>query len=46
VFDLLDHSTYDDPCRFPTGIPYVIVNGQVAVDGERCTGVLAGQAVP
>jgi hypothetical protein len=25
---------------------YVVVNGRVAVDGERCTGVLAGQAVP
>jgi hypothetical protein len=24
----------------------VVVNGQVAVDHERCTGVLAGQAVP
>ena len=49
VFDaerVLDLSTYDDPCRFPAGIPYVIVNGQVAVDDERCTGVLAGQAVP
>jgi cytosine/adenosine deaminase-related metal-dependent hydrolase len=43
---VLDLSTYDDPCRFPVGIPYVIVNGQVAVDDERCTGVLAGQAVP
>ena len=28
------------------GIPYVLVNGQVAVDDGRCTGVLAGQAVP
>ena len=49
VFDadrVLDLSTYDDPCRFPAGIPYVIVNGQVAVNDERCTGVLAGQAVP
>jgi N-acyl-D-amino-acid deacylase len=49
VFDadrVLDLATYDDPCRFPAGIPYVVVNGQVAVDGERCTGVLAGQAVP
>jgi N-acyl-D-amino-acid deacylase len=49
VFDaerIIDNSTYDDPCRFPTGIPYVVVNGQVAVDAERCTGVLAGQAVP
>jgi N-acyl-D-amino-acid deacylase len=49
VFDadrVQDESTYDDPCRFPVGIPYVVVNGQIAVDGERCTGVLAGQAVP
>jgi N-acyl-D-aspartate/D-glutamate deacylase len=49
VFDaerVIDNSTYDDPCRFPSGIPYVVVNGQVAVDGERPTGVLAGQAVP
>jgi N-acyl-D-amino-acid deacylase len=49
VFDaerIIDNSTYDDHCRFPGGIPYVVVNGLVAVDGERCTGTLAGQAVP
>ena len=49
VFDpihLNDNATYDDPVQFPTGIPYVLVNGQVAVDNDRCTGVLAGQAVP
>ena len=49
VFDaerVIDHATYDDPRRFPGGIPFVLVNGQVAVDRERCTGVLAGQAVP
>ena len=49
VFDpesIIDCSTYDDPCQFPIGIPYVVVNGQVAVDRQRCTGVLAGQAVP
>ncbi|MCY3543906.1 MAG: D-aminoacylase [Chloroflexi bacterium] len=49
VFDadrINDNATYDDPCQFPTGIPYVLVNGQVAVDSERCTGVFAGQAVP
>jgi len=49
VFDaaqVADRSTYDEPRRFPGGIPYVVVNGQVAVDGERCTGVMAGQAVP
>ncbi len=49
VFDaehIIDNATYDDPLQFPTGIPYVLVNGQVAVDRERCTGVMAGQAVP
>ena len=49
VFDslrIMDNATYDDPRQYPSGIPFVIVNGQVAVDNERCTGVLAGQAVP
>ncbi len=49
VFDaatINDTSTYEDPRRFPVGIPYVIVNGGMAVDDERCTGVFAGQAVP
>ena len=49
VFDaerIIDNATYDDPKQFPTGVPFVLVNGQVAVDHERCTGVLAGQAVP
>ena len=49
VFDperVIDVATYDDPCRFPAGIPYVLVNGRVAVDRERCTGVIAGRAVP
>lgn len=43
---VMDNSTYDDPRRFPSGIPFVLVNGKLAVDKERCTGVLAGQAVP
>jgi N-acyl-D-amino-acid deacylase len=43
---IIDTATYDDPHQFPVGIPYVLVNGEVAVDHERCTGVLAGQAVP
>ena len=49
VFDpesVIDTATYDDPRRYPVGIPFVLVNGQVAVDHEQCTGVLAGQAVP
>ncbi len=49
VFDpehIIDNATYDDPWQYPNGIPHVLVNGQVAVDNERCTGVLAGHAVP
>lgn len=49
IFDadrVIDTATYDDPKQFPVGIPYVLVNGQVAVDDEFCTGVFAGQAVP
>lgn len=49
VFDpdhIIDNATFDDPIQYPTGIPYVLVNGRVAVDSERCTGVLAGYAVP
>jgi N-acyl-D-aspartate/D-glutamate deacylase len=36
VFDpaaVRDEATYADPHRYPTGIPYVIVNGAVVVDG-------------
>jgi N-acyl-D-amino-acid deacylase len=49
VFDearVNDTATYSEPKQFPTGIPYVLVNGAVAVDNERCTGVYNGQAVP
>ena len=41
-----DTATYEDPRQFPVGIPWVVVNGQVAVEEGRCNGVLAGQAVP
>ena len=49
IFDadrVIDTSTYDDPIQYPVGIPFVLVNGKVAVDHERCTGVMAGQAIP
>ena len=49
VFDpdqIIDTATYEDPRQFPVGIFLVVVNGQLAVDEGRCTGVLAGQAVP
>jgi len=49
IFDsesIIDNSTYDDPKQFPTGIPFVLVNGQIAVSNEVCTGIFAGRAIP
>ena len=49
IFDanqVIDTATYDDPKQYPIGIHYVLVNGEVALDNERLTGVMAGQAVP
>ena len=43
---IIDNSTYDDPAQYPTGIPYVIVNGNIAVDNEICTGNFSGRAIP
>jgi len=38
-------ATYDDPRSFPEGIPYVIVGGQLVVDGGRHTGATPGRAL-
>ena len=38
-------ATYDQPRQFPVGIPYVMVNGQVVVDGGVHTGALPGRAL-
>ena len=49
VFDpdtIIDTATFEDPKHHPAGVSYVLVNGQVAVDDEECTGVMAGYAVP
>ena len=41
-----DTADYTDPRTPPAGIPYVIVNGQFAVDEGQPTGALAGRTVP
>ncbi len=49
VFDadtIMDTADFNDPRTPPAGIPYVLVNGQLAVDGGRPTGALAGRSVP
>ena len=38
-------ATYADPWAFPEGIPYVLVNGEVAVDNGELTGALAGRVL-
>jgi len=46
VFDpatVKDEATYADPHRYPSGIPYVIVNGAVVVDGGRFTAAGTGR---
>src|SRR3989442_1063106 len=48
VFDPLtvtDEATFDDPHRYPTGIPYVLVNGDVVVDAGRFRAVGDGRVL-
>lgn len=41
-YRICDHATFTDPHRFPEGIPWVIVNGDVVVEEGRLTGRLPG----
>jgi N-acyl-D-aspartate/D-glutamate deacylase len=48
VFDydsLQDRATYDSPVLSPTGIDYVLVNGQVVIDHDRHTGARPGHVL-
>jgi N-acyl-D-amino-acid deacylase len=38
-----DEATFADPHRYPSGIPYVIVNGKLAVDGGHFAAPAAGR---
>jgi len=40
-----DLATYEKPHQYCTGIEYVLVNGILAIDNARYTGVLAGKAL-
>ncbi|MCD6529462.1 D-aminoacylase [Candidatus Bathyarchaeota archaeon] len=45
VFDpekVTDEATYSEPHRYPTGVRYVIVNGEIVVEEEEHTGALPG----
>ncbi|MFP3950777.1 MAG: amidohydrolase family protein [Candidatus Bathyarchaeia archaeon] len=38
-------STYGNPQRPPEGLPYVLVNGEIAIEGGKPTGALAGKTL-
>ncbi len=40
-----NQATYGNPIKRPSGIPYVLVNGELAVDDEELTGALAGKVL-
>jgi N-acyl-D-amino-acid deacylase len=40
-----DTATYDEPRRLPEGIPFVLVNGELAVDDGSRTAALSGRAL-
>ena len=42
---IIDRATYDDPHRYPRGIPTVVVNGVVVVDSGEHTGALPGRVL-
>lgn len=48
IFDpksVIDRATFEAPNQYPEGIPYVIVNGQLSVDGGKRTAALAGKPI-
>jgi N-acyl-D-amino-acid deacylase len=48
VFDparVADRATFDAPHQYPVGIEFVLVNGALAVDGERFVGTRAGRVL-
>jgi len=40
-----DTATYEEPEGYPTGIPYIFVNGQLVVEGGQFTSALPGQVL-
>lgn len=48
VFDydkIEDTATYNEPYRYPKGIPYVLVNGQLVIDKGEFTGATPGRVI-
>ncbi len=42
---VMDKATYEDPHRYPEGIEYVLVNGEIVVDKGEHSGALPGKVL-
>ncbi len=42
---IADRATFTEPYRYPEGIEYVLVNGQMAIEGGEHTGALPGEVL-
>jgi N-acyl-D-amino-acid deacylase len=42
---VIDRATYTEPFQYSVGIEYVIVNGQLVLDGGKHTGAMPGRAL-
>jgi N-acyl-D-amino-acid deacylase len=40
-----DTATYENPCSYPEGVDYVVVNGRLVVDNGQVTGETPGRAL-
>ena len=48
IFDyqnIKDNAEYTDPHRYPDGIPYVIVNGEIVINEGEHTGAMPGKVI-
>jgi N-acyl-D-amino-acid deacylase len=47
LFDdtIADNATFTEPHQYPTGIPYVFVNGVAVIDGGKPTKALPGKVL-
>jgi N-acyl-D-amino-acid deacylase len=48
IFDekqIIDRATYEEPFQYGEGVRFVLVNGQVVLDGDKHTGARAGRAL-
>ena len=45
IFDpatIIDTATFEEPCQYPVGINYVVINGKIAVENDCCVETNAG----